>query len=63
MGNHVFVSYARADQAYADTLAAHLRAQDVEMWTDAAIQVGDEWGPTIQARIDEGVKKLLGIFA
>jgi hypothetical protein len=49
---HVFVSYARSDAAYADTLAAYLRAQDVEVWTDAAIYFGDEWADAIQEKID-----------
>jgi hypothetical protein len=50
--DHVFVSYARADETYADKLAAHLRAHGVGVWTDASIDFGAEWEEAIQEKID-----------
>jgi hypothetical protein len=49
---HVFVSYARADEAYAGRLAEHLRAHGVEVWTDDAIAFGADWPDVIQEKID-----------
>jgi hypothetical protein len=52
MGDHVFVSYARTDEAYAGELATHLLAHGVEAWTDAAITFGAEWQDAIKEKID-----------
>ncbi len=52
MGDHVFVSYARADETYVEKLAEHLRAYGVEVWTDAAIDGGAKWAEAIQGKID-----------
>jgi tellurium resistance protein TerD len=52
MGGHVFVSYAREDEAYVDTLVRYLRGQGVEVWTDTAIYFGDRWSEVIEEKID-----------
>jgi hypothetical protein len=52
VGDHIFVSYTRADGGYADELAAHLRARGVEVWTDAAVAFGAEWLEAVKEKID-----------
>ncbi len=44
---HVFISYARHDQAYARQLAADLRAHGLEVWIDDRVDFGDRWWQTI----------------
>jgi nucleotide-binding universal stress UspA family protein len=44
---HVFISYAREDQAYARDLAADLRTHGFEPWMDDRIDFGDRWWQTI----------------
>ena len=44
---HVFISYAREDQAYARELAADLRAHGLGVWMDDRIDFGDRWWQTI----------------
>jgi nucleotide-binding universal stress UspA family protein len=44
---HVFISYARGDQAYARQLAADLRSRGFGAWMDDRIDTGDRWWQTI----------------
>jgi len=44
---HVFISYAREDQAYARELAADLRSRGFGVWMDDRIDFGDRWWQTI----------------
>ena len=44
---HVFISYAREDQAYARELAADLRTHGLGVWMDDRIDFGDRWWQTI----------------
>jgi hypothetical protein len=47
MAKHVFISYAREDQAYTRELADHLRERGFGVWMDDRIDFGDRWWPTI----------------
>lgn len=49
---HIFISYARPDQAFAHALKVRLQAANFEVWTDQDIPPGQEW----QAVIDEAIK-------
>ena len=44
----VFVSYARADQAYAHALAAELRRVGVDLWLDRDIRPGTNWDRSVE---------------
>ncbi len=44
---HVFISYAREDQAYVRELAADLRGRGFGVWMDDRIDFGDRWWRTI----------------
>jgi formylglycine-generating enzyme required for sulfatase activity len=46
---HVFISYAREDQAYARKLADGLRQRGFEIWMDDRIDFGDAWWREIVA--------------
>jgi hypothetical protein len=52
VGNHVFVSYARADKTYVDGLVAYLRGLGVDVWNDADINYGARWTTAIRESID-----------
>jgi Tol biopolymer transport system component len=43
MAGEIFISYRRADQAWARLLHAQLRAEGVESWYDAHIAPGEDW--------------------
>lgn len=44
----VFVSYARADHAYAHALAAELRRVGVDLWLDRDIRPGTNWDRSVE---------------
>lgn len=48
----VFISYARADRALAEALAARMRAAGYTVWWDAALVAGTGFGLAIQAEVD-----------
>ena len=52
MTGHVFISYAREDQAYIRKLADSLRRRGLEVWMDDRIDFGDRWWQTIVQAID-----------
>ncbi|HEX4272120.1 MAG TPA: TIR domain-containing protein [Rhizomicrobium sp.] len=43
MAGEIFISYRRADEAWARLLHARLRAEGVEAWYDAQIGAGQDW--------------------
>ena len=43
MAGEIFISYRRADQAWARLLHAQLRAEGVEAWYDAQVGAGQDW--------------------
>jgi hypothetical protein len=53
MRPYIVISYSRADREYAERLAAHLRAQGVDVWLDDQIQTGESFAQVVGARIRE----------
>src|ERR1700759_269353 len=43
MAGEIFISYRRADQAWARLLHAQLSAEGVEAWYDAQVGAGQDW--------------------
>ncbi len=43
MAGEIFISYRRADEAWAQLLHAQLRAEGVEAWYDAQVGAGQDW--------------------
>src|ERR1700733_13225967 len=43
MAGEIFISYRRADQAWARLLYAQLQAEGVEAWYDAQVGAGQDW--------------------
>src|SRR5665213_498675 len=43
MVGEIFISYRRADQAWARLLHAQLQAEGVEAWYDAQVGAGEDW--------------------
>src|SRR5260370_40303653 len=43
MAGEIFISYRRADQAWARLLHAQLQAEGVEAWYDAHVGPGEDW--------------------
>ncbi len=43
MAGEIFISYRRADRAWAQLLHGQLRAEGVEAWFDAQVGPGDDW--------------------
>jgi hypothetical protein len=43
MAGEIFISYRRADAAWARLLHGHLRAEGVEAWYDALVGPGEDW--------------------
>src|ERR1700759_2873058 len=43
MAGEIFISYRRADQAWARLLHARLQAEGVEAWYDAQVGAGQDW--------------------
>jgi hypothetical protein len=52
VGDHVFVSYARADAGYVDKLVSYLRGHGIDVWNDADIDYGAGWPSAIEESID-----------
>ena len=49
---HVFISYDRADYAYAERLVAFLKAAGISVWWDSDIVAGESFGQRIQQAVD-----------
>jgi TolB-like protein/tetratricopeptide (TPR) repeat protein len=43
MAGEIFISYRRADQAWAQLLHSQLRAEGIEAWYDAQVGAGQDW--------------------
>src|SRR6201996_8409079 len=43
MAGEIFISYRRADEAWARLLHEQLKAQGVEAWYDAHVGAGEDW--------------------
>ena len=43
MAGEIFISYRRADQAWARLLVSQLKAEGVEAWYDAHVAAGEDW--------------------
>jgi Tol biopolymer transport system component len=43
MAGEIFISYRRADRAWAQLLHGQLRAEGVEAWYDALVEPGEDW--------------------
>src|ERR1700712_6080385 len=43
MAGEIFISYRRADEAWARMLHAQLRAEGVDAWYDAHVGPGEDW--------------------
>jgi hypothetical protein len=52
VSGHVFISYARADLAYVEKLAAHLRAAGIDPWYDHEMVSGDRFDDVIEQKIE-----------
>ncbi len=56
----IFISYSRADAAFAHRLTASLREAGGDVWIDVAdIRSGDDWSDAIQAALDQCAIMLL----
>ena len=51
MKNHLFISYARQDEAYADRLSRELRRRGFEPWFDKNIRYGERWPATLEQAV------------
>jgi hypothetical protein len=49
----VFISYKREDAAFVQTLEQKLKEADIDSWTDAQIQAGEDWRNAIDEHIAE----------
>src|SRR6185369_11079262 len=43
MAGEIFISYRRADEAWARLLHSQLRAEGIEAWYDAQVGAGQDW--------------------
>ena len=43
MAGEIFISYRRADEAWARLLHSQLQAEGVEAWYDAQVGAGQDW--------------------
>jgi hypothetical protein len=60
MGDHVFVCYAREDEAFVLKLAAHLRDRGVPVWLDQwEISSGTDWDQSIDNAIYDCARFLI----
>lgn len=60
----IFISYAHEDSAFKDDLVAHLRAlqhhlDDVTVWTDDEIEVGEDYRAAIEAALSKSSVTIL----
>ena len=51
MSGHAFVSYSRADEAYADRFVRALRDRGANVWIDREMPGGEAWIPELERRI------------
>jgi TIR domain-containing protein len=51
VAEHVFISYARDDAAYAHRLAEELRRRGFDVWIDKNIRHGERWAATLEQAV------------
>ncbi|WP_308515455.1 TIR domain-containing protein [Sphingomonas flavescens] len=61
-GNHVFISYARADEPLASRIADQLRSHEFEVWRDDELPVHRAYAEVIEERI-VGAKAVLVLWS
>lgn len=49
---YVFISYARADEAFARTLRRKMRRAGIKVWMDHKLRLGDEFPSVLERKID-----------
>ncbi len=60
MGNHVFICYAREDQAFTLALASCLKERGIPIWLDRwSIQPGEDWDQAIDKALDDCAQFLI----
>ncbi|HEY1878151.1 MAG TPA: TIR domain-containing protein, partial [Rhizomicrobium sp.] len=62
MAGEIFISYRRADEAWARLLHTQLRAEGVEAWYDALVEPGEDWR-TATATALEGSQIFVLLFS
>lgn len=55
---HVFISYKREDVVFVNELEQRLKQADVDVWTDAQIQAGENW----RSKIDEAINDSFSVI-
>lgn len=58
MRKHVFVSYARVDITYVESLVSELKKQDIPVWNDTLIQYGDRF----PRALFDGIQQAVGVI-
>ena len=53
MAGQIFISYRRADKAWAQKLHSQLRAEGVEAWYDAQVGAGEDWRSTTARALED----------
>lgn len=53
MPGYVFISHAREDREYVETLATFLRREGIDAWFDAQLQPGSRFDHAIQEKIEQ----------
>jgi hypothetical protein len=53
MAAHVFLSYSKKDQAAADRLLNLLKAAGLDVWSEQAVDPGDDWQQVIESALSE----------
>ncbi len=53
MAGEIFISYRRADEAWAKLLCEQLRAEGVEAWYDAHVGAGEDWRATTARALEK----------
>ena len=53
MAGQIFISYRRADKAWAQKLHSQLRAEGVEAWYDAQVGAGEDWRTTTARALED----------
>jgi hypothetical protein len=49
---HIFISYSRRDQVFAEKLADDLIASGFKVWIDRTLQAGDQWERSIEQNLE-----------
>jgi tetratricopeptide (TPR) repeat protein len=49
---YFFISYARADSAYATAVGGHLEGEGLTVWMDTQIPTGERWDSVLRGRIE-----------